>query len=76
MTVKEANKLIGKLVDRPYGDCTFQARIIDVKTTFGSDWTYGSHRLCQIHRVLLEPVSGRGETWANLDGLFPYEAVS
>jgi hypothetical protein len=69
MTVKDANELIGKLVDRPYGDCVFQTRIIDVKTAFESDWTYGSHRLCQIHRVLLEPVAGRGSTWVNLDGL-------
>jgi len=61
MTTREANELIGKLVDRPYGDCTFQARIIDVKTSYGTD------------RVLLEPVAGRGSTWANLDGLCPYD---
>ena len=63
MTVREANELIGKLVDRPDGACIFQARIIDVKTAYGTN------------RVLLEPVAGRGATWANLDGLFPYEAT-
>jgi hypothetical protein len=63
MTVSEANELIGKLVDRPYGACTFQATIVDVKTTYGTD------------RVLLEPVAGRGSTWANLDGLCPYEGT-
>ena len=64
MTTREANELIGKLVDHPCSlCCTFQARIIDVKTSYGTD------------RVLLEPVAGRGSTWANLDGLFPYEGT-
>ena len=60
MTVKEANELIGKLVDRHHGACVFQAIITDVKTSYGTD------------RVLLEPVAGSGSAWANLDGLSPY----
>ena len=63
MTAREANELIGKLVDRHHDACAYQARIIDVKTSYGTD------------RVLLEPVAGSGSAWANLDGLCPYEAT-
>ena len=68
MAIKEANELIGKLVDRPYGACTFQTVIVDVNTSrVGNGPWY--------QRVRLEPVAGRGSTGADLDGLCPYEGT-
>ena len=60
MTISEASKLIGGYVDVTHASCSFEAKVADLKMSYGS-W-----------RVLLKPVSGVGETWVNLDGLTVY----
>jgi hypothetical protein len=64
MTARTAlTDLIGRTVSIPagQGNIQYQAVIADAKTSYGVD------------RVLIRPVSGKGEAWVNADKIAPHE---
>ena len=58
-TVNQLSPAIGHICNYPSNGLMVEVRVIDAKNSYG------------VPRLLIEPVSGSGQTWVNVDSLRP-----